>query len=302
MLPNNVDLTILGTFHGVEHINKIQSGPQLAEYLAGQTYNHVFTETGGVLPDYRGLQNLSNELTDVHNRPASIPAQETRLQKLRREKGWEQLDSTADRNRYGYDDVLASVALRQNGGSAVAQALESEQTRLAHALSSSNVYSAPKTQTEIDLDMQLFYSGQEQDSWKKYANNIISTGNNIMNVELRNDQWVSSILNRHPNELTSPERIFWVVGGNHVPGLLVGFKEHGANIEPIDVFNQRHRESNMRSRTDPGAKDGEHLPARMPGPEPYHGDPIRQIGPHQINEKGRMPVRANPLAGPSKSH
>ncbi|MFP5390302.1 MAG: hypothetical protein ACLGI6_01985 [Gammaproteobacteria bacterium] len=224
----SMDLTLLGTIHGVQTIEEINFGPQLVGWLEQQTFNHVYMETAGEVPRYSDLTGLKDELTQVAARKTR-PAP-SRVQALREQ----QADSTAARRKFGYDEMMAGLAAK----GAAPRALETQEERNAHEAErlkrkgSGGSDRSPSLE-QVEQDRRDFFEGRERAGWLSYAAQVLHAEDDAANVEARNDQWVASV---DGNEDYDNSRVLWIVGAAHLPGLISILLSKDWTVEPIGVF------------------------------------------------------------------
>ena len=143
-------------------------------------------------------------------------------------KNFEQSESTKEINKLIYDDIFYNAAPK-------AVALETIESRLERYVEqeNNNLDKMNLNQNFLELDQsdELFMIGNENESINNYGKDLLNTGYDHASCEARNNQWIrESFLAK---EEYKSNKILWVVGANHLAGLLVNFEKLGANIASV---------------------------------------------------------------------
>ncbi|MFT5821448.1 MAG: hypothetical protein ACI8ZM_002701 [Crocinitomix sp.] len=239
--PDHIDgtatLYILGTQHSTR-FGQIEHANPLLQFLTTTHWNEVFTEIGETGLPFKAVPASMAEALNVEVEAKANPEKAARHRLV------------AGRKIKNYDEAATAIAtpideaasrLAVNGAVERSSALETDadRTHAVHTNKSDGANRLPDLQQDRFSPQQThtiaeaYKQGNEHKIWE-FQQDSLKEGRDIQDTEERNKRWLASQHGRLSG-LKDGEKILWIVGASHVPGLLTRLNKKfpGSHIRSV---------------------------------------------------------------------
>ncbi|WP_434626851.1 hypothetical protein [Chromobacterium sp. CV08] len=233
---DGAELHLLGTMHREGIIQDKHHGVELLNLVRDKKFDVVYLEVPGNSTG-KSLDELAGQVQEVRKgREQLASAQEggKRADILRAEMRLKQYESVCEINKAPYDDLFLSAAGK-------VEYLETADSRVQLANHYKDdgdqvrTYRQGGETTDADHGDDTFMTGNENASFLEYGQRLAEEGNDYACCEARSNQWLSDKFFDNKGDYEN-RNILWVVGANHIPGLLVTLQAiggDGVSFEPV---------------------------------------------------------------------
>ncbi|AUH51268.1 hypothetical protein CXB49_10820 [Chromobacterium sp. ATCC 53434] len=233
---DGAELHLLGAMHREGIIQDKHHGVELLNLVRDKKFDVVYLEVPGNSTG-KSLDELAGQVQDVLDgrarvaaareggKPADIRRAEMRLK---------QYESVCEINKAPYDDLFLSAAGK-------VEYLETADSRVQLANHYKDdgdqvrTYRQAGEAADMDHGDDAFMTGNENASFVEYGQKLAEEGNDYACCEARSNQWLSDRFFDNKGDYEN-KNVLWVVGANHIPGLLVTLQAiggEGASFEPV---------------------------------------------------------------------
>lgn len=219
----NVDgakLHLLGTMHDTGIIQDMPHGAELLRLVRDKKFDVVYTEIHQHKESGKKLDELISEvqgIVDGRQKVALALDSGKQLDVRRADIRLKQYESLCEINKVPYDNLFISAAED-------IRPLETTDSRerLANNYKERAGYKV-KTYREVGNEVirdEDFIMGNENAAFFNYGKELSEHGNDYACCEARSNQWLSDKFFAKKADYEQ-KNVLWVVGSNHIPGLLV---------------------------------------------------------------------------------